>query len=174
MRNSIYFILIFLGIIIFSCQKEDNGFSTREEISSEKLGNAIAKSIFKADSNTEILKKDFTKAISKKKIDKIIKDISEDVFDSENYSFLISFYFNSDDELMMSVKSSKINDSTRKDAQYREMDFRDDEISKKCYSEECVAKFLSDAIEKHDGCAEFKIDKHTLYANVYARPSDDD
>jgi len=166
-------IFIFLSVFVFSCQV-DNKNPDIEVINNQELGRAIATAIFNSDLNTKILKNEFSNLKNRKKLDSIINEISEEIFEMENYSFFIDFFYNSQNELLIRSDKKMIDSKIKKDVESREMDCLDYQKCKKCYSEECVAQFMSDALDEYGGCAEFKIDKHRFYANVYARPCGDD
>ena len=163
-------LIAILGVTLWSCKKDITTTNPESEISLKGLEIDIFNHTFtfnrsEMNSASAILElENFS--------DAILKEVDE--FKSENEydlaGILINFNFNNNGDLVATLQENTNGDSGFFEVIDNLSTTEEWTDYKKCRSKDCVGSFVNEMIEKYDGCAVFKIVRHTFSAEVYASP----
>jgi hypothetical protein len=151
----------FIGFSILSCNNttKDSSLKTNfftHQFTIEKQNLNSEKSIKELNEYSNNLYDELGSYLKEKKI--------------ANAGILLNFSFNDKGLLQSNPLINKKN----KTVLFDKLDYGDiiiaSTIHKKCRSQDCVGEFINKMLNKYGGCAVFRIERHTLSADVYADP----
>ena len=160
MRNLIYFIAI-LTFLCVGCINHSAIDSTQDEIDFKAAYNFFAQGLMKTE--TDVSLTDFrTKS---EQFISFLHELATEIMTMEDgESVVFRLYFENEKAVIVVIDY----DSAEPDSGAINCEGWDD--CKTCSSEDCFAKFMADKLAEYGDCSEFRVERGTISAKVYARP----
>ena len=159
MRNIINFFAI-LTFLIVGCQKTATIDTPQDEIDFKAAFEFFAQGLLKTE--TEVSLEDFR--TNSEQFISILHELATELMSMDDGESIVFCLYFENEKLVLKIIE---NDTTT--IALRAKDCKGWDACKKCRSAECVGEFMAEKMEEYGDCVEFRVEKKTFSATVYAR-----